>query len=662
MAKGRKPSVFRRVLCSKAFLISLAVLLIVLVSLGSYVHMARRMTPSPSSYTHTLIYLQRNHDEMVQRVNYYLIPAPPEQVRDALQSSLQADGYQWSDDSAPLWSMDSSWVDISMSHRPEVRQALQQKVAAASAPLLDKALAQGVLTADERTHFEESFIDQKEFEDDSLKDLPFFAQQIKRWRFNRTLGGRLARYDQEGGVMDVSPMFNQTPMTLLWFTGTKTIVRYKPHLFGCMIGVACFPAPGIDNVDESVEYIDAGLDGSLHTVTTAMHALEGGKSDASMHVLIRDLPDPQQQPTEVRDTATAPSAALTIYDLPEDEENLRRYDDDNWRLLPLPDGSVLAAGGQSRRYAVQNAALVLTDEPPSYIGRAGPRVDARGVVWGFNYDGQTTQLVAWSLGQNKATSTPLPMLGDDQLLNDWTVTPSDGVALLIGDKLYVTAGKPGDLKSTTWNGRLRRDATDTLEHSLPWLWSKTIHFNDGLFWWTDRDAYGVSPLTGKVVATIRTSMGGEFFGSRDAGWAIALPDSPVTNGTVLRMIDLSTGRPRSDWSTPGVSYTAGVARTAHGRLLVIGSTSSGVPTTVFDMKTGKPLVNLLPPQGYVLRAAAFSWQGDKLWLYLGEEEAPSRSKLAVWNVPAEYIDASSPGTQPDQLRCDHSSDACKRDD
>lgn len=660
MTKGRKPSAFRRVLSSKAFLISAAVLLIALVSLGGYMHVARRLTPSPSSYTHTLIYLQHSHDETVQRVHYYLIPAPPEQVRGALKGSLQADGYQWSDDGAPLWSMDSSWVDISMSHRPEVARVLQHKAAATATPLLDDALSQGVLSADERTHFEEAFIGQNEFEVDTLKDLPFFAQQIGRWRFSRTSGDRFARYDQDGGIMDVSPMFNQTPMTLIWFSGSKTIVRYEPHLFGCMTGVACVPSPGIDNKEESVEYIDAGFDSRLHAVATEMHALKADESDASMHVLIRDLPV-AQKPVEVRDTATAPNASLTIYDLPADEENLRRYDDDTWRLLPLPDGSVLAAGSHSRRYIVQNGVVVHADEPPRYIGRAGPRVDAHGVVWGFNDGGQATRLIAWSPGQNKATSTPLPMLGSDQLLDDWTLTPNGSVALLIGDKLYVTAGKPGDLKSTTWNGHLRRKATDSLEHALPWLWSKTIHFNDGLFWWTDRDAYGVSPLTGKVVANIRTSVDSAFFGSRDAGWAIALANLPTGEGPVLRVIDLSTGQSRGDWRTPGVSYMAGAARTAHGRLLTIGSTLSGVPVTVFDMKTGKPLVNLLPPQGYALNAAAFSWQGDKLWLYLEEEGAPSRRKLAVWTVPTEYIDAASPGAQPDQLRCQYPIDACKRD-
>jgi hypothetical protein len=660
MAKRGKPSVFQSVLSSKAFLISAAVLLIALISLGGYAHRARRLTPNPGSYAQTLIYLQHSHNEQVQRVHYYLMPAPPEQVRDALKDSLQADGYQWIDDSAPLWSMDSSWVDISMRHRPEVALALQHKAAATAQPLLDEALSQGLLTADEKAHFEESFRGQNEFEDDALKELPFFAQQIGRWRFSHMRNDHFARYAQEGGVMDVSPMFNRTPMTLVWFAGSKTIVRYEPHLFGCMTGVACFPSPGIDNREESVEYIDAGFDSRLHAIATKMHAFQASESDARMHVLIRDLPVAQKT-VAIRDTATAPSASMAIYDLPADEEDQRRYDDDTWRLLPLPDGSVLAAGAHSRRYAVQNGAVVHTDEPPRYIGRAGPRVDVHGVVWGFNYAGDTTRLVTWSLGQNKAASTPLPMLGGDQLLDDWTLTPGGSVALLVGGKFYATSGKPGDLKSVIWNGHLRREATDSLEHTLPWLWSKTIHFNDGLFWWTDRDAYGVSPLTGKVVANIRTSVDSAFFGSRDAGWAVALANLPTGEGPVLRVIDLSTGLPRADWRTPGVSYMAGVARTAHGRLLAIGSTSPGVPATVFDMKAGEPLANLLPPQGYVVKAATFNWQGDKLWLYLEEEGAPSRRKLGVWSVPTQYIDASSPGAQPDQMRCQYPIDACKRD-
>lgn len=59
-------------------------------------------------------------------------------------------------------------------------------------------------------------------------------------------------------------------------------------------------------------------------------------------------------------------------------------------------------------------------------------------------------------------------------------------------------------------------------------------------------------------------------------------------------------------------------------------------------------MDLLPPQGCALKAAAFSWQGDKLCLCLEEEGAPSRRKLAAWNVPAECIDTTSPGTQSDQ--------------
>lgn len=660
MVKGGKPGIFRRLLSSKAFLISATVLLIVFVSIGSYAHVARRLTPTPSSYTRTLIYLQRSHHEMVQRVNYYLIPASPEQVSNALKDSLQADGYQWSDDSAPLWSMDASWVEISMKYSAEVAKALQQKAAATSSPLLDHALSQGVLTADEKTRFEASFIGQKSFEEDALKDLSFFAQQIARWQFSQVRDDRFARYDQQGGVMDVSPMFNRAPMTLLWFTGSKTVVRHRLRLVACMTGVTCFPSPGIDSQEESVEYIDALLDNRLHAVAADMHALPASESDASVHVLIRDLPA-TQGPDEVRDTAVAPNASLTLYDLPADEENLRRYDNDSWRLLPLPDGSVLAAGAQSRRYVLKNDALMHIDEPPSFIGRAGPRVDAQGVVWGLHYGGETMQLVAWSLGQKKVTSTPLPMLGSAGSLDDWTLTPDGGVALLIGDKFYVTNGKPGDLKSATWNSGLRRKASDSLENALPWLWSKTIHFNDGLFWWTDRDAYGVSPLTGKVVASFGTSADRLFFGSRDGGWAIALAEPPAGLGPLLRVVDLSTGQARSDWRTPGISYMAGAARTAHGRLLAIGGSLSGVPTTVFDMKAGKPLVNLLPPPGYVLKAAAFSWQGDKLWLYLEEEGASSHRKLAVWSVPAPYIDASSPGKQPDQLRCQYPIDACKRD-
>ena len=636
-------------------------LLLLAVGVGVYLMDKRANTPRGSAYVAEPMLMQHSRGEYAQSLYYYLVPAAPEQVRAALQAGLQGEGYAWTEDDAPLDSLSSDWVKIAARHRPDVRKALLDAHGAVSTPLLDDALAQGVITPGEKATFGAALAGQGEFDDETVKRVPFFTQRIRRWRFQRSYGG-LTRYEDGGGLMDVAPMLGQTPMTLVWFAGSRTIKRYRPHLLACMTGVTCLPAPGIDVKDDAVMYVDAEFDRRLHDIATSLHALDPARTKIALGDFLRGGSDEDAAPA-LRDSKSAPVVALSAHDLPADEANLRRYDDRSWRLLALPDGSVLAAGLQSRRYVLHDGELDLHDEKPVFGAEGGVRIDAEGTVWGFTWqDAEDGPMLArWTPGQPAAKPIPVPYR-----IQDWALVPGHGIGLREGDDaLHVLDTKSGRWSDATWNTKLRGQVSDSLDQALPWISSAVpIHFHDGLLWESDRDLYGVSPLTGKVAATARLNkhsrlMTSAFFGSREAGWVIAMTDDALGRD-VYRLFDLGTGEPRADLLTGSAGYASGVARTAHGRLLATaGGGSPGVPVAVFDTHTGEPLANLMPPDGYMAIAVAFSWKGDGLWVYLEEEGPDSRRKLAWWPVPEAYRDAAAGEAVPDQLRCDDRMDACK---
>ncbi|WYX10410.1 hypothetical protein WJ978_03930 [Achromobacter xylosoxidans] len=153
---------------------------------------------------------------------------------------------------------------------------------------------------------------------------------------------------------------------------------------------------------------------------------------------------------------------------------------------------------------------------------------------------------------------PLGARFPDRYIDDWTLPASGGVALRIGDELY-TMTPQGRWSQESWNGSLRRDATDTLEQALPWVPSDAIQFGDGLFWTADRDGYGIDPGSTRVVASFPTATPKLFFGSRRGNWALAVAETP--EGRRLRAVDLRTGQARFDLETPAVYYTSAAART-----------------------------------------------------------------------------------------------------
>ena len=55
---------------------------------------------------------------------------------------------------------------------------------------------------------------------------------------------------------------------------------------------------------------------------------------------------------------------------------------------------------------------------------------------------------------------------------------------------------------------------------------------------------------------------------------------------------------------------------------------------------------------------AFSWKGDKLWIYARAQGNGPPSELTAWDVPAGLIDGAEGRNTPDQLRCGYSME-CK---
>jgi hypothetical protein len=655
-----RPGVFNKLLPRKTWKRVALVLLLGAVAWAVHMTSPRAVAPRVSAYVARPMLMQHSRDEYAQELFYYLVPASPAQVRAALQAKLDGEGYAWADDSAPLDRLSSYWVNTTVRHRPEIRRALLDAHGVTSTPVLEEALAKGVVTPDEKAAFAAALAGQGEFDDDTVKQVPFFAQRIQRWRFTRTRGD-LIRYDDDGGLMDVSSVFDRGPMTLVWFHGARTARYYRPHLLSCMTGVACFPVPSVEVRNDAVMYVDAALDRDIHEVAGRFHALDAASTEGLLSDFVRSGAGDDVVPP-LRDAAGAPAVALAAHDLPADEADLRRYDNNSWRLLALPDGSVLAAGSQSRRYVLNDDKLVLRDEPLVVGAEGGVRMDAQGAVWGFSRQEADDDLglVRWTPGQPAAKPVPVPYA-----MEDWTLIPGHGVGLREGDgKLHVLDIRTGQWSHAAWNDALRGKVSDSLEQVMPSASSGVpIHFHDGLLWLGDRDLYGISPLTGKVAAAAKLTkhshlLTSVFFGSRDAGWAIALTNAP-SGSTVYRLFDLATGEPRADLLAGSANYPVGVARTARGRLLATASSSENVPVTVFDTRTGQPLVNLTPPAGYAASAVAFSWKGDGLWVYLEEAGADSHRKLAWWPVPEAYRDAAAGEAVPDQLRCDRRLDACE---
>ncbi|OZI30872.1 hypothetical protein CAL29_23155 [Bordetella genomosp. 10] len=603
-----------------------------------------------SQYAKTEIWLQRSRDDYVVKASYYLVPAPPGQVKNALAKALAATGsgsYAWKDDSAPLWSMDATWIDVSRQAHPDVNRALEALAAGAVRDTLRQALAAGVVTPEENAAYEKAARMRTRFGREEIQAVPFFAQRIERWTFDRARRPLIgADYEDGGGLMDVSAMLGGAPMTLVWFDGVRTTEHRALKLTSCMTGVTCFPDPHIERWKTATPHIDAATDRAIHTAVAGLGALPAAAADARMTPFLRLVPpEPAGRTVEA---ASAPVETLAAYDLPADETDVHRYDDNTWRLVGLKGGDVMVAGARSRRYALRDGAI-RTQDVGARFGEDGIRAQADGAIRGVRSDGAQARLIVWSPKDDDVRSTPLPML-QDRSAQDWAPQPSGMAAIRTENAIYLVDPRTQAVRTVSWDERLRAKVSDSLDDALPWAGTQAIRFNDGLLWRADRGAYGISPATGKAVASFATDTPKLFFGSRDGDWAIARLDRGSGDAR-YRIVSPRTGQVRFDLKAAQPVAPASVARSAHGRLLAISSDVAGGPSTaVVDMQNGKVVATLATPGAYRVKAAAFSWQGTRLWLYLESADMRTR-KLARWDVPQPYADAADGRAVPDQMRC-----------
>lgn len=587
---------------------------------------------------------------------YYLIPQPYDAVKGSLERDLASPGqrgFQWRDDSAALSRMESYWARISAMRDPALRNALSRQASQAAAPVLDQALRAGVITEAERADFAQAIAAQSEHAAETIRQAPFFAQTIPRWSFHREQAKSRPAQKDYGTVMDISPMAGRSPMTLVWFGGTSTSVSRQFKLFSCMVGVTCVPYPHIERKTESSSRADPALERAVAGFAQGMQALPSADADRIMQGYFDayGLGAGAAAVPVVR-SASLPEASLPGAELPADESMLRRYDNHDWSLLALPDGSLLASGSASHRYLPQGDTVERRDAAPEFGPAFNLKIDASGMVWGSSIGSDGARAVlAWRPGQGESVSHALPRDLSYWPANGWTARPAGGVAVRASDSLFVLSPQ-GEWSRHTWNGALRSQVDDVLERAMPRAHSRRIHFGDGLFWSADRGAYGIDPGTARVARSAKTSTENLFFGSLPGNWALATIHG--NDARRFRVVDLSTGRARFDVDTPAANYTSSLARSARGRLLAVGGSDNAV--TVLDMAEGKPLLNLRLPKSESVSAMAFSWKGDRLWIYARKVGSADGARLIAWNVPDGLADGAAGADFPDQLRCGYSRD------
>lgn len=590
--------------------------------------------------------------------HYYLIPQPYAVVKRDIEQGFAATaglrGFQPRDDSAPLSGMEFYWVQVGARHLPALRQALAAQAGAQAAPVLEQALKAGAITPEEHAAFRDAIASQQDYADDTLKSVPFVTQPIARWSFQRTQGKSRAQQIDYGTVMDLSSLVDTPPLTLVWYGGIATNVTRQFKLMSCMVGVTCFPDPHIERNTRAAEHLDPALESYLDGLASRMQALAPASAGHVMQAYFDAYARGRPQPAPMKVQASAlPPTHLPGIALPADEADVRRYDNDDWRLLALPDGSLLASGPAAHRYTPQGGS-VQRQAVSGLNGARGLKIAPDGQVWSLSTgeDG-APRLQAWRPGGKPVAYAPAPGMQTWRVSN-WTIRAGGGVALRLDDQLYALTPQ-GRWSQHTWDAKPRSAASDAVEHALPWSHSAAIHFGDGLFWAADRDGYGIDPDTARVSRSIKTSTGKLFFGSHAGGWALA-PATDAEGAQIFRIIDPASGLPRFDLATPAANYTSSVARSAHGRLLAISGGESAV--TVIDMKSGEIALNLRVSDSHSVSAMAFSWKGDKLWIYARTQGNGPPSELTAWDVPAGLIDGAEGRNIPDQLRCGYSME-CK---
>jgi hypothetical protein len=577
-----------------------------------------------------------------------------------------------------------------VSHHPDVLAALNQQIKATT---FTAALTAGVITAEEQARFEQAIAQRWIHNSDAVHRMPFFSQRIARWSYYRRSGTSQRYNDDCVAIMDISPLLGRAPVTFVSFSSRWTEVTTRGNSKSSSSGYVRMPYSKEAGKDDGKG--DKHSDHRLNSFVRFMAKMAERMpvlSKADTQDAMRDDPvDTSKQEKSdpgSADITAAPAIDVEGSDLPADENHLRSNPAGRpaWQMLALPDGSVLASGLVSHRFVQRETEVKRLDAVPGLYALDGLKIDRAGTVWGHGATSHGTRFFqSWSSTSesgstyqvcNSESSFALPFeLSPDQIRQtcgsfysgNWIVQPGQGIAFRSGDDLFAL-DKEGKWTHRTWDGKLRGAVWSAL-HSLSCADKNTpIQFGDGLFWRVDYEGYGVDPLTARVAQTVVPSTA--FFGSLSAGWGVGFPtkvdwfdqwiQSYSSPPDLFRIVDLTTGKPRLDVKIGAVHDRPGfdrssvtrysAARSAHGRLLAISDSSSRGLAIVLDMKEGKPLATLRMPQGYMIDAMAFSWQGDKLWLYARKADASSGRKMMIWDIPAGLADAAQETDVPDQLR------------
>ena len=297
---------------------------------------------------------------------YYLIPQPYATVKRDIEQGFAATaalrGFQPRDDTAPLSGMEFYWVQVGARHLPALRQALAAQAGAQAASVLDQALKTGAITREENTAFRDAIASQQDYADDTLKSVPFVAQPIARWSFQRTQGKSRAQQIDYGTVMDLSSLVDTPPLTLVWYGGTAATVTRQFKLMSCMVGVTCFPDPHIERDTHAAEHLDPALERYLDGLASRMQALAPASAGHVMQAYFDAYARSRPQPAPMKVQASAlPPTHLPGIALPADEADLRRYDNDDWRLAGAAGRQ--PAGLAPPRTAIRRKAVACNGRP-----------------------------------------------------------------------------------------------------------------------------------------------------------------------------------------------------------------------------------------------------------------------------------------------------------
>lgn len=581
-----------------------------------------------------------------------LIPQPFAQVSQVVRNTIfQASGpdhFIWKDESQPLMNLEREWLLGAFYYNPSIYPMLHGELSVEQKSLLTQGVIAGVLTQKEYDRYANYLSESNKYIPGNLQQVPFLTQNIKKYTFERKKGDIY----QYGFVMDASMLLNKENMTLFFYSAQSEETASKFDFFTCMTGVVCVFNPHVTTTTMPPEpYIDRKLTEKVASYLKENHALSEKETDAYMHVFYENL---QQQTIDAGLLVGAEHLSetpLIDYDVP--NETVTHSQTSMSAVQTLPDGRLLIIiDSETHLYKISHNKLQETNVP---FQLASAQVDSKGNLWGFSYNESGVDLVKWSPATQKNMTIhydPFNTLAP----NSWLVTEKGQLFLMRDGEILTLPVHGNEFVSTNvyWNWQLRFDINESLDNTdAPHFPSSEIKFNDNLFWLKDRDVYGISPQTGKVDAVISTTQD-IFFGSRQANWAIAAGGFDEKGQYYVYNVDLASGKAlmgiRTGITIPDKNShpCLKLARTAQGRLLAVAGERD---VAIWDMKAMQPVARLAIAKGYKVVAAAFTWSGDKLWLYMISEDNRLPDKLAQWDVPANFRDRAAAAALPDQNIC-----------